>query len=212
MRPSPSTQGLCQNAVRRLIRLRSLVDQANFPVDAELERLFSFAAIETMNLWTGFARSYYLSCAFGARDVSGTRITTAARIKSEEDAIGLAIAAARPDVKRNIPPWQAKDEPAWHDTTVFLKVMGALNPSNLACVRDAFGYRTRVFRDLPVFRNYYAHKGRDTARRVRSAARQHVLDPSLRPTEVLCSRRPGSPQTLLADWMDEMRRVIQLMP
>jgi len=89
--------------------------------------------------------------------------------------------------------------------------MRDLRPSNLSTFTTALGYSTNVFSDLPAFRNYFAHKGKGTAISVQNVARRYAVPPGLRPSEIMLSLPAGRPQSLLMDWLDDIRNVIELM-
>jgi hypothetical protein len=181
-------------------------------VDQEDDRFCSFVTIEALNLWTIFARSFFYSTALGTADRAGGRVTVAILgVVTRDDALTLAIHATRPWLRNRIGPWRRFEEPIWHRPGDYLGAITALNPSNLATVQAALSYNSRVFNDLPAFRNYYAHKSEETAKEARKLAPAHGLSPLLRPTEIMCSRLPGRPQTLIADFLDDLRAVIELM-
>lgn len=197
-------------AIRRALRLRSLVDAYSLPVTPERERVVSYVTIEALNLWASFARAYYLSSALGARIRAGGRVTVQLQgIRTPGDAITFSVVKIQR--RRGTGPWKRRDEPAWHDPNTLLTLFGYLGASNLNEVHRAFGYQTGVFRQLPTFRNFFAHRNEETARKTADIARGYGLSPRLRPSEVLCTRSVGRPQNILADWLDDLRNVIQLM-
>lgn len=199
-------------AARRTLRLRALVDGYNPPVSPEHDRLISYVTIETVNLWAGFSRAYYLSCVLGARTTAGARITfSRAGVSTPHDALRLAVATFNPRFRGAPTTWRRRDEPAWHDIAVLLRLVTELACSSLPDVRVALGYTTTVFQHLPVFRNFFAHRNEDTARKTSNIARGYALSPRLRPAELLVSRRPGRPQSVICDWLDDMYNVITLV-
>jgi len=209
MRPTPYLARLERRAVERALRLRSLADSCSGPVTAEADRLVSFLAIETLNLWASFARSYYLSCVMGAKTRAGARVTVAnATVRTFDDAIRLAVWTFKPKLKTSSGPFTHRDEPAWHDTTVLLRLVTAIGSSTTSQTTTALGYSTTVFRDLPVFRNFFAHRCEGTAVKAANVARRYSLSPALRPSEILCARRLGRPQSVLSDWIDDVRNVV----
>ena len=101
-----------------------------------------------------------------------------------------------------------RDEPTWHDPTVLLRLVRELNCSSLPQVTTALGYATTAFKDLPVFRNFFAHRNEGTAAKTANVARRCTLSPALRPSEILCARRAGRPQSVLSEWLDDLHNVI----
>lgn len=201
---------LGDTAERRLLRLRALVHAYSPPIGGENDRAVAFAAIEALNLWDGFARSYYLSCAFGTKLRSGHSVRLGVYgLRSGGSAIRTAIASSG----RRMPSGtiRRRDEPSWHDVQFLLNLFIHVGASHLPQIQTALSYPTDVFRFLPTIRNFFAHRNEETADKVRVAApRIGVLGPS-KPSDIVCSWRPKRPQNILGDWLDDMRTVISFM-
>ncbi len=211
MRREAHLADLIGKVSRRTLLLRELVRYRTLPISGEDERFLSYVAIETLNLWVLFARSFFLSTALQARTSTGAKITIRVPgIKTEEDALTFAVHIERPWLRSRPGPWTHREEPNWLDRAVLDRVTAALLPSNIASLRRGLAYTTRALQDLPTFRNYYAHKGKETADKARSLARAYALSPTLRPSELLTSRQYGRPQCILADWLDDIRNVVEL--
>jgi hypothetical protein len=212
MRPEPHLGALIWKTSRRALRLRELIRYRTLPLSTQDEQLLSYVTIEGLNLWTMFARCYFLSSALKARTSNGPRVVIAVGgINTQNDALTFAVYQERPRFVGMTGPWAYWQEPTWRNPVAFDRVMAALKPSNLGNLRKGLAYPTTALDDLPVFRNYYAHKGRNTALQARSIARKYALSPAMRPSELLCSRGPGRPQSLLADWLDDVRNIVELM-
>ena len=139
-------------------RRRYLASSATEMWDAEL--LVALVAIEAVNLWASFCRSYYLSCMFSARAIGGSKIHARQGATALHDALGLAIRHWRPSANPSADgSWRRRDEPAWHDPDQLLPVCQAQGFSNLDDLRAAFSTGDRTFKDLPVFRNFFATGG-----------------------------------------------------
>lgn len=212
MRLQSHLLALEQQASRRVSRLKVLVaDRTSFD-DPEIDRRTAFVAIESMNLWSSYCRFFYLSAALGAKDSGGTRIVSSAgRFRSQDDALTFVIHRVRPNLKSKSAPWSWFDEPKWGDPTEFGRAVGELGPSNLGAVQAAISLQTDVFLHLPKFRNFYAHRAAVTARKVRGVARDYLMSPTLHPTWILNGYAPSRPQTILCDWLDDLKTVIELM-
>jgi hypothetical protein len=109
------------------------------------------------------------------------------------------------------PPFTRWHEPPWHDTSRFIQVANALQPTNLELIHAAVSQNVAVFGELGLVRNFFAHRCEGTATKVRRLARKYSLDPSLHPAELLISRSPGRSQSILKDYIDEMRQVVEMM-
>ena len=220
MHPSRKLDVIATHAERRLNYLHDLADSLPTVPDKSHDRLVAFAVIETLNTWAAFCRSFYLSCVFRAERANGTRVTLGkeTHIVTRDQAIEFAVLTTRGQtyVKNHKGPWKWRDEPNWYDPRVITALSPRLALSNLAQIQAAFGIPTAVFSEMPVFRNFFAHRNQDTASRVRTviAANYTAFGFSKRttPSVFLCARIPGRPQNVLADYIDDIRNVTALMP
>jgi hypothetical protein len=173
--------------------------------------LAAFVAMETLNLWAGFSRNFYLSCALRARSPAHGRVSmTVAPFGSSADALVFAIRLLRPT--RFAAGWTTRrDEPTWHEPSTLVKLFIALGASNSADVQAALSLQSPVFKLRPVVRNFFAHRNDDTAKKADSVARDLSLPRNLRPSEMMSWRLPGHPQNVLADWIDDIQTIIELM-
>jgi hypothetical protein len=207
----PHLGRLQTSCLKRLKTFRGEIERCPRPLTKEGDWLVATIAIETLNLWASFARAYYLSCCLRTKRVAGGKVgIAAAGINGAGQAIHFAIQQLKPWLHAG-PPWHRRDEPVWHDPQTLLKLSAAIGASNLAQIQAAFGYRTRVFVDLPVFRNFFAHRNDESAGRASTRARYYRLSSQLRPAEILCMAAPGRPQRLMADWLDDMGIVMELL-
>lgn len=205
MRPCSDLAKLGDRATARLNRLKALVD-----THTDRERAISLAVIEAQNTWSNFARAFLLSLLSSARRRSGGRVALGnAAVNSPGALLAIATRACRGPLAA--PPTTRREEPAWHDTSNFLKACAALSPSNLAQVQAALSLQTGVFSDLPAFRNFFAHRNEESARRAVDLARRNYLITGLsHPSAVLMRPARLRTQPLLLDWIDEMKVVIEL--
>lgn len=107
--------------------------------------------------------------------------------------------------------WDRRDEPAWHDPNIFIRSCGAVGCSNYQDILAAFSVQAKAFDFLPVFRNFYAHRNEQTARRAINIAHEYSIVPHYHPTQILSSTAYGRPQSLLLDWIDEIIFVIEFL-
>jgi hypothetical protein len=210
MNPGATLGVLGETAERRLLRLRTLVHTFSPPIDTESDRTVAFVAIEALNLWNAFARSYYLSCAFGAKLRSGQKVRLSI---SGLQVSGSAIRAAIASSGRRIPTGRIRrrDEPSWHDVQFLLQLFVFIGSSHLSQIQRALSYPTDVFTFLPTVRNFFAHRNEDTAEKVRNASQRFGIYGPSKACDIVCSWRPTRPQNVLGDWLDDMRTVISFM-
>jgi hypothetical protein len=94
---------------------------------------------------------------------------------------------------------------------VLLRVVDALNPSNAEVIANGLSTLTRAFDDLPIARNFFAHRNEDTAKKVARVARRLGVPAGSRPSDAVVSRLPTRPQNVLADWIDDVRCCVDLV-
>src|SRR3989304_5529943 len=218
MRIERDLRRLQRSAHGRLRRLRYVAVLCSTgratPKDRELG--VTYCALELYNLWYSFSRCFFLSAAFGAGDGAGVRVAigTGARPRSVEEALTYAI-RIRPGYRNRVPPWKWQDEPSWVKPTVLLDALRAIGASNTTRVSAGLSASSGVFDDLPPFRHFFAHRGRDTAQPLKRRIRAQSISPAVRPTEALLT--PASvlgavrPQPWLLDWIDDLTNAVPLV-
>lgn len=185
---------------RRLARLQRRI-QAVAGGHRDRDVVVAYVAIEALNAWTLFSRSFYMSCALGALTERKRPVTTTATA----DPLGAAIVCINSRARPNaLGAWHRRDEPPWHDPNVLMRVCNNLGCSIQVEIGRAFSLSQNVFNDLPVFRNFFAHRNGDTSQAARNIAPRYTLPTHLSPTELLLSVSPGSTETLILEWLTEM--------
>jgi hypothetical protein len=213
MKPTKNLIRLRVAASKNIARLRTSI--THLPAASDEARtgnaLLAVATIELQNAWSSFVRSYFLSGLLSARTERGHIIRTSATITSLAQGIGIAIHSWKP--KTPAPPsgvWRRRDEPPWHDPTILLDLSNRLHFSNVATIQAALSMQSRTFVDLPVFRNFFAHRNQDSSRAALALAAQYSIAAN-RPSEVLLSRATGRPQVLILDWIDDIHTTIEML-
>lgn len=218
MRIERDLRRLQRSAHGRLRRLRYVAVHCSSggatPKDRELG--VTYCVVELYNLWYSFSRCFFLSAAFGARDGAGVRVVihAGAPPSTVEQALTYAI-RTRPSYRKRKPPWRWQDEPSWVKPTVLLDTLRAIGASNTATVSAGLSASGGVFDDLPPFRHFFAHRGRDTAETLRPLIRAQTISPALRPTAALLT--PATvlgvvrPQPWLLDWIDDLTNAVQFI-
>lgn len=187
---------------RRIARLeRRIRAVAANPEHRDRDMVVAHVSIEALNAWALFSRSFYLSCTLGALTERKQYVTTA----PTADPLGAAITCINRRVQPNTRGvWHRRDEPAWHDPNVLMRVCGNVGCSIQVQIGQAFSLSQNVFKDLPVFRNFFAHRNGDTSLAARNIAPRYALPSQLTPTELLLSVSPGATEAVLLDWLTEM--------
>ncbi len=187
---------------RRLARLeRRIKTVIGAGGNNDLDVVVAYVTIEALNAWALFSRSFYMSCALGALTERKKVIT----IAPTADPLGAAITCINSRIRSNAQgAWHRRDEPAWHDPNVLMRVCKNLQCSIEAQIGQAFSLSQNVFNDLPVFRNFFAHRNEQTLGAAKNIAPRYTLPTHLAPTEFLISVSPGGTQTVILEWLTEM--------
>lgn len=211
MRPSRYFHRLNRQATRRLAKLRLLADATSRLPFPQSDQPIAYVTLELFNTWANIARAYVLSCTLSPRREGGLRVTLSNPvIRNSKDAIGACMQKYKPTSWKK-GQWERRDEPAWHNPTVFMGSCSLIGCCNLTEITNAFSIPTNVFRHLPKFRHFYAHRNDYTARLAKDIARSYSISVRLHPTEILCNPAYGRPQALLLDWIDEINLTVQML-
>jgi hypothetical protein len=209
MKPERELRLLRQRAKRRLLYLSGLSDTLSDPRDRTHDRAATFISLEISNLWQSFAREYYLSCAVrSALTSSGQPVKmSSAAFLDDEDALFFAIQKVAPMNLRYVRRGRRiprRFEPNWADPATLVRLALFAGFSNHSTILSATSFATTVFRDLPTIRNFYAHRSRETAVKVRNVSRQHYGFPIHHPNELVMLRWAGRSQNVLSEWADDL--------
>jgi hypothetical protein len=208
MRPVHHLAQLYNKSGRRLLLLRTIVENYKLAASPDRERAVVFVTIEALNLWSSFIRSFYLSCVFNAISRSGVKIVVGAPIvfPSHVDAIRYSIKQIK---GANLANPRRINEPSWYDPQVLLRLTPPLKLSNSPSIHAAFSVPNDVLANshLRICRNFFAHRNEETAANVANVARYYGRPPDETPSQLLCAHRPHRPQCILADWLDELRLI-----
>lgn len=203
---------LRERALRRLQYLSDLAHPCRQPTDDATRRQVAFVLLEAVNLWAGFARSFYLSCVYRARRDTRPRVHLGmSGIVTATDAIHFAVVnVARKTAKPNR-RYSWSDEPTWHQRETLQKLSTMLSLSNDPQVQIALNVQTSAFVHVVVFRNFFAHRGRDTVKRARLLMPTYGQVATAHPAEAASGVAPGRTQNIMADWLADMRQTIELI-
>jgi hypothetical protein len=211
MRPSQNFGALRATSRYRLARLRQRAVEGLLPDFVEQDRHFAYVILETQNLWSNFVRSYLLSCLRTPRRIKNPAVTiTNAAVTTPGDVILIATRVWKGPAASA--PADRRDEPPWHEKRFLLKTVREMQCSHYLDVEAALGIATRVIDDLPTFRNFYAHRNKDSARKAVELARRYYLITGFRhPTHVLAQPGHHRPQPLILDWLDDLSVIFDFL-
>ena len=138
---------------------------------------------------------------------------TGATFRTVEGALDDAIRFfKKPGVTMPANGWVARDEPNWRDPNIVSRAMTSRSLSVTAGFLSAMSLGTGSYQRLFTYRNYVAHRNRDTALKVRRLAHDAGISATADPHELPYFRLPGRPQYLLGDWLDELEAIARTVP
>lgn len=143
----------------------------------------------------------------------GSRVGTSILLPNHRAAVSFAVQRVHPS--RRPPkkgPWSGRDEPSWHDSSIFLRLINAAGCSNAFGVNAAFSIGSQALPHLTTSRNFAAHRGEETAKKLRRLSTHYRLPPPPDPFELVVSRAAGRPQSVLEDWIDDLQAIALLLP
>ena len=195
--------------------LTALATRESEPVDPAV----AFVILELDNLWAGVARSFFLSVAFCARDGTGNRVqlSKATKARSTDDALTHAIRRCKPQrFKQGLNGrWTWRDEPLWWKPRTLLDAIDEIGASNCQQVSMAISASPNVFSYLHTFRNFYAHRSKETRAEIVSDLRRLQFPTTYTATTALTSPTVSQglerPQPLVLDWLDDIKNTISLL-
>jgi hypothetical protein len=221
MRPAADFRKLQFSAFKHLARLRGLTDLSVMQLTTKgistreqliARQTLAICTIELFNVWTNFARSYFLSCILRPRRVRRGRITHGnTAVVTFEDAVRAATKRHKPSKVPTVGPVHRRDEPHWHDAHVFITSCAELKCSHEPDIAAAFSVGTRVLIDLPVVRNFFAHRNAATASAAQAVAVSYAIPSRPHPIDILTLPPAGRPFPLLIEWIDDVHVLVELL-
>lgn len=149
---------------------------------------------------------------FHARTASGHRITTNQAPATSNDALGLAIHFwRRTAVPHQNGTWDRRKEPVWHDPTTLLTLSTVFAFSNKSAIQAALSTQSRTLIDLPVARNFYAHRAQATLLAALSLAPHYGIPIQKNLSGLLLSRPINRTQPLILDWIDDIDFAVEML-
>lgn len=180
----------------------------------ERELLISPAVVNTLNTWANFMRCYYVCCSLGAKLSTGGAVFSALTGITDENAIiGHAVRHFKP--RATLGPngeWDGRDEPKWHSSRTMLDLAVKMGFSHEQHVAAGFSLNFTAHKNLAVFRNYYAHRNRQTKQAACGLATVYGIPAMRQPTEVLLASPLTYPGGSLLDmWLVELKQTIDFL-
>jgi hypothetical protein len=173
-------------------------------------RIVAHASIECVSAWGLFAREYYLSCALLDPELkSGQTVTyPGLQFKDERTAMIAAIRATKNPAFAPGPAVKLKprDEPDWLSKVTLSKISTKIGFSHDVKVTNALSVQATFFSQGITTRNFFAHRAKESADKVRNAAAQSYNGTVVKhPVEFVNVILPGKTDTLLNEWLAEIK-------
>lgn len=206
MRPVTDLGKLYGAFAYRILRIRRLFDLAGSSPEPRRSEFISVSVIELDNLILSSLRALTISSLRCGRTSQRNKISTTRRFGDEQEiaAFMLSILHVKSFQKLRSPTRVSRrDEPKVRDPRATEIVFASCGASNIGSLRNALALNTTLFADLPILRNFYAHRNEDTWRKVRTKAHALGVFRIKHPNELLMTMLPGRPVTLFEDWLDD---------
>jgi len=176
---------------RRARLLRSQRDDLGNTLDIhQLETEIGALVINIQSFWSNWCRAFYLSGALGSVTVSGTVISSGLRIRSEHDALTVAITGSLTPSKPPPPSWPAHREPRWFAPDVLSRILNDAQLSTAILATIFLNSGSQALSHLRTFRNYYAHRNETLKREALSLGPTYLVGSPRKPSEILLFVEP----------------------
>lgn len=193
--------------IRSKVRLVQLVDSVNASHTSHLREADTYvskACIESVNIWTNFSRSLYLSCALRCTTNSGQKIAPETHsFASKAD----ALLYAQQLVGRR---GRGRNEPVWHDEANLRKLFQALRLQNMQSLSASQSTSSNCLKVLPTIRNFYAHRNEETANKAKRVLLRAGYTYTGHPTTTILQRLPGNPNIFMCELLLDLITKIEL--
>ena len=172
----------------------------------------SSLVIELQNTWVNTCRAFMLSCYLGTTSTSGLYIESSVNFESEDNALRHMILKFRPKAEPTASgSWPPYFEPKWYDPGNLLKLAQHTNLANVPQLSDCFSLGFYVFGDLPVARNYFAHRNMHTKAKAMGLAPKYGSGVFGKPSDFLLFVPSRTGVSVLETWIGEIRTTLTAM-
>jgi hypothetical protein len=208
MNPSHSLESFRSQINSRLLRVRRIYHSSRTTSSTLYSNnLLAVSAVELDNLIVSGFRCFLISCLSCAKRASGGKVSTSFRFRSEGE-IGAFILRAVNSVKYtrlNSPnSIQKSEEPTVRFPREVRAVLMQANSSNISAFDQAMSINSSVFDALCTVRNFYAHRNKDTWKKVVSKTQGQGYFIIRSPGDFLHAPVRGLSTSVMEDWLDDI--------
>lgn len=176
---------------------------------SERDELLLYLAIEMLNLWTQFCRSYILHCGTGLHSNGGvTWRSPLARGRSREDLRQILVAKHGRGKKSTSNPM---DEPTWRRPQTVSDCCSTLAIGNARALRAAQGLTASFLDELHVTRNFAAHKCANTATALDQVTLRRGYSPEGNLESLMLAPGSSGYGTVTLEWAAEIENRMETM-
>lgn len=212
MKPVKYLPKLEKSTIYTLNRYKKIIPTIDLRNMEESNLKMSFLIINFTNLISNFHKAFFLSC---ARNPKGSNRKTSICFHNYRDdniLLGMIITKYKPGARPKADgSWGRRDEPNRYDLEHISYGLSCIASLKLYDLRVVEGLSFSVYRDLPTFRNFYAHRNAKTQAAARGLLPDYVIAPRLHPTVSLLESPNNRSVSLIEDWMDEFEISVNIL-
>lgn len=198
--------------IRSMTAARVSVETLRAPLTDRDRAVCALAAVAASNAWRNLLRAYFVCAVNGGRLRGGQRTTTTIVCPNFEDALTFAVHEMRPNHIGRSGPWTHREEPDWSDPGLVASLLVAAGCSIAGDFTTAVSVGSSARQDLATYRNFIAHRNRETALKVRRLGAENGLNDLIPPIDIPLQAARQRPQTLLVDWLDDLWTIVTFLP
>jgi hypothetical protein len=207
MRPVSDLEKFHSAVVDRINKIRRIYASHRGSTQRPGPRDFAFCVIELDNLIINALREYAVSSLRSARTKKGKRITSTCIYTSHEEigAVYLSLINNQKFVRLGSPRViSRRDEPSWRDPKNIEKLLAYYSTSNFSSFQTALSLNSAVFRDIALFRNFYAHRCSDTWHKCKRWLSQNNFKSMTHPDEFVGTAVHTVSVQKYEDWLSDL--------
>lgn len=202
---------LIKPRVDRLAKFRHIEAHARALHGDEQDRLLVFMAIELLNLWQSFCRTYVLYSGVGLKSISSGRWSASLPNVSLSNKEEVRLLLLSLHGKASKSPTNPMHEPTWRDLTILKQCCQSLNTGAIQSVNLAIGLPGSFRRELHHARNFAAHKGEDTRGKLNNVSLQRGLVAGNCLRSLMMAPASSGYGTVTLEWITEIEDAITVM-
>lgn len=206
MRATSDLAKLYDAVLYRIKKIRKFYWSLPSRPEGDKDLVIAHCVLELDNMAICALREFTVSSLGRARTVAGHRISVNRSFHSEGE-IGAYILSIINSVKYN--SWnkpssiRRNEEPTIRDPKETEKILMDCAASNLSSLQRALALNVGLFRDIATLRNFYAHRNKDTWRKVSNKARDMGVLGARHPDDLVQAIAAGRPVPVFEDWVAE---------